>query len=229
MAIMASTQTGVPGQGCQSPANNTTLLVTKANLTQDTLSNPLHTFINQSTKIRCTDEGIIKTIEQIYLSAGYTAPTTTTTISNLGLTIKRPNCECTTLTGAELNIVNVTLNNSLDVRTVVFSNNYSVDLGSLYRVMKIGLNGIEFVNIDSLAANDYVISCQSHGKTTDMSSGCTKIISVSASTTIPASTVYLNRPTTSWPQNEFSSSFIRSAIMLENGVYIFTIPTNGAY
>ena len=77
MAMRASTQLGPPGNGCQSPANTTGLLVTIANAASAGASDyntNTRSYINQNTKIRCTEEGELKTVLEIISQAGATLP-----------------------------------------------------------------------------------------------------------------------------------------------------------
>ena len=86
--------------------------------------------------------------------------------------------------------------------------------------------GLEFANP---TAGEYVVACQSYGKTTDVSSGCIKVESVSNFTVNSSTGMIAGFPETDYPQDVFSNSTIRASIMLENGVYICTNPAGGNY
>lgn len=232
MGLSHSTQAGPPGQGCQSPANNTALLVTSAataaQVSTDYNTNS-RTYISKDTNIRCTDEGELKTIGTIIADTGTALPTGGAAVSVLpNIKVKRPNCECTILEKFRAKHL---LSNSTtaNVKGLTFDDGYQINLGKLYLLLKVGTNGLEFVTVEDVSVNDYVVSCQSPGKTTDISSGCTKITAKDSSVALSAGEVFLCRPETSYPQDTFGTSEILSALMLENGVYIFTIPVGGAY
>ena len=232
MAMRASTQLGPPGNGCQSPANNTGLLVTIANAASagaGDYNTNTRSYINQNTKIRCTEEGELKTILKIISQAGVTLPSGGGSANvNCSIKVKRPNCECTVLETFRCKHLSSGTATS-NVQSLTFDDGYQLNLGKFYYLLKIGSGGLEFATVDSLSANDYVVSCQSHGRTSDISSGCTKITAKGGSVTVSAGETFFCRPVTSYPQDTFSTSEIRSAIMLENGVYIFTIPNGGDY
>jgi hypothetical protein len=232
MAMRASTQLGPPGNGCQSPANTTGLLVTIANAASagaTDYNTNTRSYINQNTKIRCTEEGELKTVLEIISQAGVTLPSGGGSVNvNCGIKVKRPNCECTVLeTFSCKHLTSGTATSN--VQSLTFDDGYQINLGKLYYLLKIGSSGLEFATVDSLSTNDYVVSCQSPGRTSDISSGCTKITAKGGSVTVSAGETFFCRPVTSYPQDTFTTSEIRSAMMLENGIYIFTIPDGGAY
>ena len=235
MALRASTQLGPPpqGGGCVSPVNNAALLVTKANATSYTPTGApvIDTLIPADTIIRCTDEGILKTLQEIVTENGGSIPSSGATNTNTpGVKVKRPNCECTNLSKIKLyNNTSFTGASAGLFRTITFSDGYSVSLGNKWQMLKVGTAGLEFKQINSgnLVANDYVVACQSYGKTQDISSGCLKITN-KVNTDI-ASGMYAYQPETDYPQNSFGTSEMIAAIMLENGVYIFSIPNGGSY
>jgi hypothetical protein len=230
MGLRHSTQAGPPGQGCQSPVNNTALLVTSAaTAAQSSYSTDNSTYISKVTNIRCTDEGELKTIGAIIADTGMVLPTGGAAINVFPeIKVKRPNCECTILEkfrAKHISSGTVTAN----VKRLTFDDGYQVNLGKLYLLLKVGTNGLEFVTVEDVSVNDYIVSCQSPGKTTDISSGCTKLTAKDNTTALSAGEVFFCRPETSYPQDTFGTSEILSALMLENGVYIFTIPVGGAY
>ena len=233
MAIRASTQQGPPasGGGCVSPVNNTALLVTKANAASYTSANTTYdTIMPASTIIRCTDEGVLKTFEQIVVDDGGTVPTIAggNQIYNIsGVKVKRPNCECTDMN--KLRLWKSNTSSHIGMWNITFSDGYSLLLGSKWSLLKITSSGIDYVAVEDLVANtDYIVACQSYGKTTDVSSGC--LLVTGKTLTAPSSgTVYMNRPETLYPQDDFPTSEIRASIMLENGAYIFAIPPGGSY
>lgn len=232
MAMRASTQLGPPGGGCQSPGNTTGLLVTTANAASagaGDYSTNTRSYINQNTKIRCTEEGELKTVLEIISQAGVTLPSGGGSANvNCNIKVKRPNCECTVLETFRCKHLSSGTATS-NVQSLTFDDGYQINLGKLYYLLKIGSSGLEFANVDSLSANDYVVSCQSYGRTADISTGCTKITTKGGSVTLSSGETFFCRPVTSYPQDTFATSEIRSAIMLENGVYIFTIPDGGSY
>jgi len=232
MGLAHSTQLGPPGNGCQSPANNTSLLVTTANAASagaGHYNTNTRSYLNQDARIRCTDEGELKTVLSIISRTGVTLPTggALKTVDS-SIKIKRPNCECTTLETFKCKHLTSGASTS-NVQSLTFDNGYQINLGKSYYLLKIGTSGLEFALVSALNVGDYVVSCQSPGRTTDISTGCTKITAKAGSVTLSAGETFLCRPETSYPQDEFSTSEIRSAIMLENGVYIFTIPNGGDY
>ena len=242
MAIIASTQQGPPKfTGCISPANTSALLVTKAN------ANSLGSFMSISyldtganfmivasipidAKIRMTNNGILKTLATVQSDNGVADPTSgagnqvLVTCNAYQCDVKRPNCECTTLDSFY-----VFKNNAPGtmgfVRTVTFSDGYSINLGLGIQMLVIGATGLEF---KQPAANDWVCSCQSPGRTSDITTGCIQVSSVT-NIVLPINTVMAALPTTSWPKDKFASSEMKCALMLENGVYIFFIPDGGTY
>jgi len=234
MALIASTQLGPPpqGGGCVSPVNNTALLVTKANSVSTAVSTATYDqLIPASTKIRCTDEGVLKTFQEIVTENGGSIPSSGNTNTNTpGVKVKRPNCECTNLSKIKLfnNNVNVTPSNPNQIWNCTFSDGYSVQLGSYWQFLIVSTLGLKFVPLIAATTNDFVVACQSYGKTQDISSGCLQLSSKSA-TSLTSGTIYAYQPETDYPQNSFGTSEMIAAIMLENGVYIFSIPNGGSY
>ena len=235
MGLIHSTQLGPPasGGGCVSPANNSALLVTKANAASFSPNIAvIDTAISADTTIRCTNQGELKTFRQIFLDDGATLPSSGLTAGTTpNIKVKRPNCECTDLTAFRIWHNSSTLLSSLNYfYRFTFSDGYSVNLGQKWKLLKVGTAGLEFkqVNSANLAANDYVVACQSYGKTTDVSTGCLEIVS-KVSVNMVGGQYFAYQPETSYPQDSFGTSEMRAAIMLENGVYIFSIPNGGSY
>tara|TARA_R110001592_G_scaffold41308_1_gene134827 strand:- start:3991 stop:4689 length:699 start_codon:yes stop_codon:yes gene_type:complete len=232
MGLAFSTQLGPPGNGCQSPANNSALLVTLANGSSagaTDYNTNTRTYLKSNTRIRCTDEGELKTLLSIISRSGVTLPTGGSLVTvDSNIKIKRPNCECTILETFKCKHTTSGTSTS-NINSLGFSDGYNINLGRLYYLLKIGTSGLEFTTAEDLVVGEFVASCQSPGRTTDISSGCTKITSKSQTATIDTGETFFCRPETSYPQDEFPTSEIRSAIMLENGVYIFTIPDGGDY
>ena len=234
MALRASTQLGPPavGGGCQSPVNNSQLLVTKAaaavfSYGPSTTAGQGYSYFPIDKNIRCTHEGVLKTLAQIQADAGVANPSANATANVLpGIQVKRPNCECTNFSKFVVTNYQPSNPNTTLVDTYTFSDGYSINLGLGNKMLVVKNTGLEFANP---TAGEYVVACQSYGKTTDVSSGCIKVESVSNFTVNSSTGMIAGFPETDYPQDIFSNSTIRASIMLENGVYIFHIPTGGSY
>jgi len=244
MAIIASTQQGPPtSTGCVSPANTSALLVDKATTAQqanvfsitylDTITTAgggmILSSIPLDKNIRMTNNGILKTLATVQSDNGVADPPagagnqSLVTCNAYQCDVKRPNCECTTLDS--FYVYKSDDENSSWVNKLTFSDGYEIQLGVAITFLKIGHSGIEF---SAPSVGDWVCTCQSPGRTSDITTGCIQIIAKS-NPTIPQNYVQAALPTTSWPQDKFASSPIRGAFMLENGVYIFFIPAGGTY
>ena len=248
MAIIASTQQGPPKfTGCVSPANTSALLVTKANASALGSFNSISyldgvtvggggfvfNYIPIDRNIRMTNNGILKTLATVQSDNGVSDPTAgplnqaIVQCNAYQCDVKRPNCECTTLNNFYVYKSNA-INAAGWVKEFTFSDGYVIELGIMAMVLRIGADGLEFVTLNALSVGDWVCSCQSPGRTSDITTGCVQITGITVAAIQP-NTVFAALPETSWPQDKFSASEIRASIMLENGVYLFTIPNNGTY
>ena len=245
MAITASTQQGPPKYtGCVSPACTSALLVTQANsdsitdsLSIDTLDSitsggggMIQASIPIDKNIRMTNNGILKTLATVQSDNGVSDPAAGPTNQSLvtcnayQCDVKRPNCECTTLDSFYVYKSNALGTNGW-VRQITFSDGYVINLGLAVQCLKIGASGLEFA---PPAAGEWVTSCQSPGRTSDITTGCIRVADVT-NIELARGTVMATLPTTPWPKDKFTSSEIRGTLMLENGVYIFFIPDDGTY
>jgi len=248
MAIIASTQQGPPKfTGCVSPANTSALLVTKANASSVTGWNSISyldpvtaggggfvlNYIPIDRNIRMTNNGILKTLATVQSDNGVADPTSgagnqsLVTCNAYQCDVKRPNCECTTLDSFYV-YKSDAINSAGWVKELTFSDGYVIELGLMVEVLRIGANGLEFISVGGLSVDDWVCSCQSPGRTSDITTGCTQITGITTAV-IQSDTVFAALPYTSWPQDKFPTSEIRASIMLENGVYLFMIPDGGTY
>tara|TARA_R110000744_G_scaffold198345_5_gene317593 strand:- start:1683 stop:2441 length:759 start_codon:yes stop_codon:yes gene_type:complete len=252
MAMIASNFAGAPG-GCVSPANTSNLLITKANavnlpsnytdISEGSGSHAI-SYFPLDKNIRVLGQsgyGVLKTIGQIQAEAGVANPSSDAGVlatlgSTPGVKVKRPNCECTMLNSFRVwsHANNIPGNEnhlgsglSAYMNTYTFEDGYTISLGCGWFFLKV-LNGLNFVNGTSISVGHYVASCMSNGNTADISSGCARI-TAKTQFDISAGTLGASHFTTSYPKDTFSTSEIRAAIMLENGVYVFQIPAGGTY
>jgi len=233
MALRASTQLGPPpvGGGCQSPVNNQQLLVTRAasatfSYGPANAAGQAFSYFPMIKPFRATHEGVLTTLAQQQALAGVSNPSANATANVLpGIQVKRPNCECTNFSKFVVTNYQGVTNTTL-VDTYTFSDGYAITLGLANKMLVVKNTGLQF---DNPVAGEYVVACQSYGKTQDVSSGCIKVESVANFTVNSGTGMIGGFPETDYPQDVFSNSPIRASIMLENGVYIFHIPTGGSY
>ena len=233
MALRASTQLGPPpvGGGCQSPVNNSQLLVTRAasaafGYGPANAAGQGYSYFPMIKPFRATHEGVLTTFAQLQAQAGVANPSANATATvNTGVQVKRPNCECTSLDKFVVTNYQGGTNTTL-VDTYTFADGYSITLGLGNKMLVVKNTGLQF---DNPTAGEYVVACQSYGKTQDVSSGCIKVESVADFTINSGTGMMAGFPETTYPQDIFSNSVIRASMMLENGVYIFHTPTGGSY
>ena len=249
--MIASNFAGAPG-GCVSPANTSNLLVTKANavnlpsaytdISEGSGSHAV-TYFPLDKNIRVLGQsgyGVLKTIGQIQAEAGIANPSSdagllVTLGSTPGVKVKRPNCECTMFNSFRVwNHANYipadegpAVSSNDWVNTYTFEDGYTISLGIGWYFLKVS-NGLNFKNGMQISTGNYVACCMSNGNTTDISSGCARITD-KIPFNISASTLGASHFSTSYPKDSYSTSEIRAAIMLENGVYVFQIPNGGTY
>ena len=234
MGLIHSTLQGVPGLGCQSPVNTSALWVTAANaVSLDASGAGSYNADNKSfiedKNIRCTSEGVLKKFTEIHQDDVVSLPSANAkNTSTPNIDVKRPNCECCKLTDLTIKHQQTTATPA-NVYRITFADGYEIKLGKFIFVLKIGTSGLEFSKVEDLTTNDYVVKCASADNTSNISSGCVKVTGAANSVSVSAGEYFVTEPETDWPQSEFSTSEIRSALMLENGVYIFTIPDGGEY
>jgi len=234
MGLIHSNLQGVPGLGCQSPAITSILFVTAANaVSLDASGAGSYNADNKSfiedKKIRCTSEGVLKKFTQIHQDDGVSLPSANAkNTSTPNIDVKRPNCTCAKLTDLTIKHQQASATPS-NVYSITFADGYSIKLGKYIFLLKIGTSGLEFSKVEDLTTNDYIAKCATPGRTDEISAGCVKITSISSNASVDAGEYFVTEPETDWPQSQFPTSEIRCSLMLENGVYIFTIPDGGEY
>jgi len=237
MGLRFSTRVSSDGTQCISPVLNTALMVTNANAAAaSSAGNELNWWIGQfSDKIRCTGEGILRTFEDIHDEFSGTIPSagnSVTVSSNVNLKVKRPNCLCTDLVGYKLYQEPSGGPSLSSIKRITFDDGFQYILGSFNALMTVNVDGIEgigFTKVGDLIGGEKIVACMSPGKTSDVSVGCKEITAISNSP-LAAGTKFFYQTNTNYPRaNDFPTSYIRSSIMLENGVYVFSIPSGGTY
>ena len=191
--------------------------------------------------IRMTNVGILRNLGTVQTDNGVSDPA-----AGGGLTVpqnppmvydvdvKKPNCSCTLMTEYAVITTDTDLLAQNVVWKVIFSDGYEIDLGKYWQVLRSeydvaeGTSIWKFAAISQLVAGDLIATCASHGNTQEISQGCVSVVST-ADVNIISGTTLACLPKTNWPKSQFPTSKVRAAIMLENGVYIFMIPTTGEY
>ena len=183
-------------------------------------------------------------------SVTWIAGTNATTATGLpvgGLSVKRPTCMCTEL--ERYTVYNMEPLEAITVTTIEFDDGYKLDgtgahqnklfLGNKLMVLSPreapdhSSSIPSFRTVDSLQVGDYVLKCTNTDPTTAKGTDCIRVSAVGVA--LVQGAYFAHSFETEWPQAQFptsstiTGSTIAGIFMLENGVYIATNPSGGAF
>lgn len=155
-------------------------------------------------------------------------------LQTIDVEVKRPNCQCTILTKGKIKYKNDVShyfsNGTAYIRNFTFNDGYVFMAGDDIQILLVDPNNDVRMIAKKLVlctSSDMILCCDNIGISNLITTGCRTLVGSVVLIADDIDPFYLTEPKTSFPQNEFNTSHVRSVIMLENGVYVVDVPHNG--